>query len=237
MYNLVSTFCVKKIRPMLTHNIQRKIIRGLALHKALSFAELRPAGTESNVFTYHLNTLIKEGYVDKVGKGNYELTALGKMLGINSHLTPKEWLSQAHAVVFVTVFDPKKGWLVRRRKAQPMYDYVGFLHFEPVAAVPMLETAQNIVNDKVGIHAVFEPRGFGYARFFKDGDLQSFTTYTIVGATSFEGDITKQTETGESYWASYDEIKKEKLLLPTMLPIMDKLLKEKLFFLDMNFEV
>ncbi len=222
---------------MLTHNIQRKIIRALALHQTLSFAELRPKGIESNAFTYHLNTLIKEGYVEKHDKGNYELTALGKMLGINSHLTPKEWLSQAHSVVFVVVHDPERGWLVRRRKAQPMYGHVGFLHFEPLADEPTLETANQICKTKVGIDGKFQAVGFGYARFFRKETLHSFTAFTVVAATSFSGDISIQTETGESYWATEKDLQKEPNLLPTMLPILEKLQKPDVFYLDMRFEI
>jgi len=223
---------------MLTHNIQRKIIRSLALHESVAFAQLRPANTESNVFTYHLNTLIKEGYIQKADDG-YQLTALGKMLGINSHLSAKEWLSQAHAVVFVVVHDKRNDrWLVRKRKAQPMYDYVGFLHFEPEADTDTLDLAKDILKTKVGITAEFAARGCGYARFFRDGDLQSFTTFTIVEATEYTGDITTQTETGHNYWASYAEIAAEAKLLPTMLPIFDKLRKSSdMFYLDMNFNV
>lgn len=222
---------------MLTHNIQRKIIRALSLHQSLAFAELRPKGVESNAFTYHLRTLIKEGYLQKLDNGTYELTAMGKMLGINSHLTPQQWLSQAHAVVFVVVEDKARGLLVRRRKAQPMYGHVGFLHFEPIAEEDTLITAQKICKEKVGIDASFAPRGFGYARFFRDNNLHSFTTFMIVGAKEFTGDITIQTETGDSYWAHRSELEQEPQLLPTMLPIIEKLQAPELFYLDMRFEV
>lgn len=223
---------------MLTHNIQRKIIRGLALHETLGFAELRPENTESNVFTYHLQTLIKEGYVEK-GDHSYQLTALGKMLGINSHLSPKEWLSQAHAVIFALVHNPDTDkWLVRKRKAQPMYDYIGFLHFEPIAEQLTETLATDILKTKVGLTATFEPAGYGYARFFRDGELQSFTTFNALIARQCSGDISTQTETGESYWASYDEIKNSDKLLPTMLPILDKVRDSKaVFYLDMQFDV
>jgi hypothetical protein len=221
---------------MLTHNIQRKIIRSLALKKKLGFAELRPKGVESNAFTYHLNNLIKEGFVEKVD-GGYELTAMGKMLGINSHLSPKEWLSQAHSVVFVLVEHPEKGWLVRQRQAQPMYGYLGFLHFEPVAEEATIDTAKQILINKVGIDANLEPKGFGYARFFKGNELQSFTSYTVLKAANFSGDITIQTETGHSFWASYDELESDKSLLPTMMPILDEIRSGAIFYRDFKFEV
>jgi hypothetical protein len=221
---------------MLSHNIQRKIIRSLALKNILSFAELRPKGTESNAFTYHLNVLLKEGFVEKLG-GGYVLTAMGKMLGINSHLSPKEWLSQAHSVVFILVEHTEKGWLVRRRKAQPMYGYLGFLHFEPVAEEATISTAKKILMNKVGIGATFEPKGFGYARFFKENELQSFTSYVVLMAKDISGDITIQTETGHNYWASIDEIKKDKNLLPTVLPILENVKSGSIFYKDFKFEV
>ncbi len=146
---------------MLHHNIQKKIIRSLAVNDSVNFAQLRPEGVESNAFAYHLKFLIKEGFVQKQTDGSYELTSIGKMLGVNSHLSTAEWLRQAHAVFFLTAYDPNKGWLVRKRKAQPMYDYVGFVHGEPIDTELVTETAAKRFEDRCGLEADFVPRGYG----------------------------------------------------------------------------
>jgi len=222
---------------MLHHNIQRKIIRSLATHKSVTFAQLRPKNVESNAFAYHLKFLIKEGFVKKCESGTYELTALGKMLGINSHLSTAEWLKQAHAVFFLTVYDPQRGWLVRRRKTQPMYDYVGFVHGEPNDVEPVLETATKRFTEYNGLSASFEPRGYGYARFHRGDELQSFTTFTVFSSSSWSGELTDDTPTGHNFWATIEELKKEQNLLPTMLPILEKLESGEMFWLDLAFEV
>lgn len=222
---------------MLHHNIQRKIIRSLATHESVNFAQLRPENVESNAFAYHLKFLIKEGFVKKCDDGTYELTALGKMLGINSHLSTAEWLKQAHAVFFLTVYDPQKGWLVRRRKTQPMYGYVGFVHGEPNDTESVLETATERFTERNGLVAEFEPRGYGYARFHRGDDLQSYTTFTVFSSSKWSGTLQEDTDTGHNYWATIDELKNEPKLLPTMLPILERLESDEMFWLDLAFQV
>lgn len=222
---------------MLHHNIQRKIIRSLAIHDSVSFTQLRPDHVESNAFAYHLKFLIKEGFVRKREDGDYELTALGKMLGINSHLSTADWLKQAHAVFFITVFDPERGWLVRRRKTQPMYGYVGFVHGEPNHTEPVTSTATSRFEEYNGLHAKLEPRGYGYARFTSGDELQSFTTFTVFSAVEWSGKLREDTPTGHNYWATLEQLKGEPKLLPTMLPILEKLEEGDPFWLDLSFEV
>lgn len=222
---------------MLHHNIQRKIIRSLATHERVDFAHLRPINVESNAFAYHLKFLVKGRFIQKCGDGFYELTPLGKMLGINSHLSNDEWLKQAHAVFFVTLYDPEKGWLVRRRKTQPMYDYVGFVHGEPSDTEAVLDTATKRFAEHNGLTAEFEPRGYGYARFHRGVDLQSYTTFTVFSSTTFSGTLIEDTDTGYNYWATVEELKKESKLLPTVLPILEKLESNEMFWLDLAFQV
>jgi ADP-ribose pyrophosphatase YjhB (NUDIX family) len=57
------------------HHIQRDILQRLT-NGRLRFSNLKPDGLESNIFTYHLASLRKMGFIEKTGD-NYHLTSAG----------------------------------------------------------------------------------------------------------------------------------------------------------------
>ncbi len=58
------------------HHIQNSILTNLMTHKTRRFSELRPERVDSNLFQYHLQKLIRDGYVVKLEKG-YTLSGPG----------------------------------------------------------------------------------------------------------------------------------------------------------------
>ena len=49
-----------------THHIQKYIIDVLMFHEMARFRDLRPPKVDTNLFTYHLNALVKSGMIEKV---------------------------------------------------------------------------------------------------------------------------------------------------------------------------
>jgi ADP-ribose pyrophosphatase YjhB (NUDIX family) len=78
------------------HYIQKHIIDLLRTHDALRYVELQPPEIESSHFKYHLNQLIKDGYVAQLSRGIYQLSDAGaahadrlSMGRTNPFVTPK----------------------------------------------------------------------------------------------------------------------------------------------------
>src|SRR3954470_18798682 len=99
---------------MLEHHLQKEILHALVLCDSARFAELKPHGVDGNIFTYHLQQLIKQKYVSKTAEGSYQLTSAGKRLGVTSELNAQERLEEAHPVIFLVVREGNR-WLLRRR--------------------------------------------------------------------------------------------------------------------------
>lgn len=59
------------------HMFQKHIIDLLRVSDEQHYAQLQPEGVESSHFKYHLNQLIKDGYVEQKGRGVYALSAAG----------------------------------------------------------------------------------------------------------------------------------------------------------------
>lgn len=222
---------------MIYHNIQQQIIYKLARAKSVNYAALKPNNMESNAFNYHLKEVIKSGFVVKSDDGNYILTKVGMRLGLNAHLSLVDRLSLSHAVIFMTVFDKNKGWLVRRRTAHPMFGYVGFVHGEPLAHETVLESASRCFEKVTGLKADFIPRGFGYARFFSDGELESFNNFMVFSTDTYTGKLISENETGENIWLTEQELLAESNVFSNMKPILGKMRDPELFFLDIRDDV
>jgi hypothetical protein len=58
------------------HHIQKYIIDVLMYQQVARFRDLRPPKTDTNLFSYHLNSLLKSGMVTKV-EGGYSLSMAG----------------------------------------------------------------------------------------------------------------------------------------------------------------
>ncbi len=56
-------------QPNITHHIQKYIISVLMYQEIARFRDLRPPKTETNLFSYHLNLLIKSGLITKTAGG------------------------------------------------------------------------------------------------------------------------------------------------------------------------
>jgi hypothetical protein len=222
---------------MITHHLQKQILYHLVTSEHALFSELKPAEVESNVFTYHLQQLIKQKYVRKQDDGSYVLTPDGKAVGINIRLTAHEALQQAHSVLFMAL-KTGDGWLVRKRLAHPMFGKVGFVHGEPVATEPVTVTAQKIFENRTGLTANFKVAGGGYVRLMAGDSLESFTHFTLLFATSATGDFRERADdhpNGQNFWLKTID-GADPNLIPSMAELCAELDAEPaLFFKELDF--
>lgn len=221
---------------MLEHHIQKEILFKLVTSPSARFTEMKPSGLDSNIFTYHLQQLIKQKYVVKDEDGTYGLTSLGKAVGINIQLTDKELLEQAHAVFFIVVRNDKGEWLLRKRLAHPMYGKVGFIHGEPVAREPLNKSVDEALFRRTGLHAEFDLIGAGYIRIFKNEDLESFTNFTVLEAKNIKGELTEVTTNGRNIWLKEPDFSSSDMI-PSMQDIVNSINKNKPFVIDLEYRL
>lgn len=219
------------------HHIQKKILYQLVTNPTARFADLRPKDMDSNIFTYHLKQLMAGKFVIKNEDGTYALTPLGRVAGINVTLDKKEMLEQAHSVLLMCLRTEKEGWLLRKRLAHPMFHKVGFVHGEPVATEPAVETANKTFLARTGLTVKFKPAGSGYVRLFSGEDLESFTHFTLFTASEYNGQIETTLRNGENYWDKTPNFN-DPGMIPSM-PDIVKLLNETNgnFYADLSYQV
>lgn len=59
------------------HHIQKHILRTLTHQKWARFRDMRPPRTDSNLYSYHLKLLLKEGMIEKHAEKGYRLSPAG----------------------------------------------------------------------------------------------------------------------------------------------------------------
>lgn len=222
---------------MQDHHLQTQILHKLVLSEAARFADLRPKNIDSNVFTYHLKQLMRDKLVTKTEAGVYSLTPLGRVAGINVTLNKRQLLEQAHSVILMALYSPEKGWLLRRRLAQPMFNKVGFTHAEPEANHDALTSARETFLERTGLTVDFEPRGYGYVRLFRDGELESFVHFVLYYAEEYSGELIEQSRNGENFWLKEPDFTDESMI-PSMPPLIERLTSgDKMFYLDLKYDL
>jgi len=137
----------------ITHPIQKYILKTLTYHKYARFRDMRKPNTDSNLYSYHLKTVIKDGFVEKVAQG-YRLTAKGlayvdrlSQANFNFRIQPK-------IITMILLKNTKSEILLTQRNKQPFITRwtlpSGKIHVEDEHIV---EAAQRELNEKIGFAA------------------------------------------------------------------------------------
>ena len=168
------------------HAIQKYVIDQLTYTKVARFSDLRPVHTDTNVFSYHLKALIKEGLIKKVDDG-YTLAVTG--LSYVDRVGPKNHLTQMQPkIVSMLLIQNSHGdMLLQRRKKQPYIDTwtlpYGKIQIDDIS---IEIAAQRVAKDRLGlINQPLRHIGICYIRVASDNDILS-TTMTHV--YSFKND-------------------------------------------------
>lgn len=218
------------------HHLQRDILHLLVTSESARFSELKPKDIDGNVFTYHIQQLIKQKLVQKSTDGTYSLTARGKATGINILLTPTELLEQAHSVLFMAVRNENGDWLLRRRKAHPVFGKAGFIHGEPVLGESVTTTAAKVVQAKTGLNAEFIVRGSGYIRIFQSDAMESFTHFTLLETRNPSGQLINGSVTGENIWLRTPDFRADDMI-PSMPDLVEALAEPGIFFRELSYQL
>lgn len=100
------------------HHIQKHIIDVLMYSEYARFRDLRPPRTDTNLFTYHLNVLLKSGLIQKTDKG-YTLTHDG--LSYVDHVSSEKKIirTQPKIITMLLVQNSDGDILLHKRDKQP----------------------------------------------------------------------------------------------------------------------
>lgn len=170
---------------LINHRIKRHIIDTLTFVPSARFSDMRPPKTDTNLFSYHLNALVKAGLVEKID-GGYRLSLDGLNLVDQSGLT-KFGTPLAHQpkVITMLVIQNENGdILLQKRPKQPYVDTwtlpYGKVHIEDKS---VLAAARREAFEKLGLeNPDLEHAGDCYIRVWAGGRHLSTTLAHVFRA-------------------------------------------------------
>jgi len=129
------------------------ILRELLFNPNSRFTDLNIQGLSTDHFSYHVNTLIKEGYVKK-DNSKYSLTTKGKEYA-NRMDTDEASIERqpkiAVMIVATKTVEGKKYLLVQERTKEPYFGYSGFITGKIRYGEKILETAKRELKEESGL--------------------------------------------------------------------------------------
>ena len=179
------------------HHIQKHIIDVLMYTEVARFRDLRPPRTDTNLFSYHLNTLIKLKLVKKLEIG-YTLTTNG-LSYVDRVSTEKRVVRMQPKIISMLLIQNSEGdVLLQRRRKQPYINAwtlpYGKIHIDDVTVEV---AAQREVKEKLGITGqALIHAGVCYIRVKAGDDILSTTTTHVF---KFNSDNIKTTD--DIIWA------------------------------------
>ena len=219
------------------HPLDKHILSALIRNPQLRYAELRPPNVEGNLFMYHLKRLANDGLIRKSADGAYELTPDGKLTADKMQLDTLEIDRQPRIVILMAVREKTKGWLLHRRKVQPVIDMVGFLHANLKLGESILDTAAATLKRVTGLAASFKFRGSGSITIYKSKEVESFIAFYLVEATKTSGQLIAETELGLNFWEARPDFER-----PDFIPSMKQMVRlldgpKQPFFTELTYNI
>ena len=191
------------------HKIQMLILRELLFKPNSTFTKLNIQGLTSDHFSYHINTLIKDGYVKKE-KQKYSLTNKGKEFA--NQMDTEEVIMEKQPKVGVIVVGIKenqneKMLLIQERTKEPYYGYKGFITGKVRFGEKVLETAKRELFEEAGLtcnELHLKTIVHNLVVLEESGDLIEDKMFYIVTAINPKGKLIN-TRNGKNYWITEKE--------------------------------
>jgi ADP-ribose pyrophosphatase YjhB (NUDIX family) len=165
------------------HHIQKYIIDVLMYANTARFRDLRPPKTDTNLFSYHLKSLIKSGMVEKRDQG-YSLSSIGLSYVDRVSTENKSIRTQPKIISMLVIQNSDGDILLQKRTKQPYIDTwtlpYGKLHVEDKT---VKDAAQREAFEKLGLeNPDLEHAGDAYIRVSTNKTLLSTTLAHVFRA-------------------------------------------------------
>lgn len=203
--------------------IQREILTLIKFHQnGAKYSELKVEGIENDLFNYHLQQLVKNGFLAKE-KNLYKLTEQGKSLVTNIDEIDKALPPNYKVSVYMCAVIHNKVLLTRRLK-HPQYGYVGLPSGKIKYGERILDTAKREFEEETGLFADFKVIGnLRQIRRNRVGQMVEDGIFFVCYTDYVKGNLTEKSLEGEYFW---EDIKTAINIEKIFKPSVEILLKE-----------
>jgi len=224
---------------MQVHHIQRKILNQLVYAPSLGYAQMRPAGVESNHYAYHLDQLVREGLINK-NERSYTLTAKGLALADRvSHddMTVRE---QPHIITSIHITNDAGQVLLYRHAFQPYLNLYGPPQGRLHAGERIAQAAARELTEKSSLTDVsLQHRGIAYVSAARQGvPISTLLLHVFSGTVHGTPALAAPTRNGSCSWVDAAELA-DAAYMPGYKEIAEQLRHGtgELFFIEIDTEL
>lgn len=220
------------------HIIQREILDKLTYAKELRYAAMRPKRIESNLFSYHLKELVKDGYVSRLENGAYTMNTKGKAYVDRISHRSLSVRVQPKIVTLLYLENSNGEQLLVRRKHQPYIDMVGLPSGKLHLSERIADAAQRELVEKTEMSDIaLRHAGMAYVEMRENGEfISQILAHVQVGKTD---DIKKYGTGGgrvQPLWLKAKDVPVSELI-PGTLEIIDLIHTGEFFFAEFCFDL
>ncbi len=218
----------KKFMPQNFSPIQNHILSKLKNAKSLRYSEMQLDDIPNDLFNYHLQFLVKKGFVNRAGEG-YSLSDAGiKHIADPDVATEEEKIVSLFKVNVITLVsrirDGKLEILNQVRKSHPSFGKIGAMGGIVRKGESLEAAATRKLKAETGLTAQFKIVGIERRMTYIDNKLFSDIFFPIGYADKFEGELIEESDYGKNLWVPIaDAIKNESGDFDTIRKIPDVL--------------
>lgn len=210
------------------HFVQSHILKKLSLSPKARYADLKPQSIESNLFSYHLKTLMKEGLISG-NQEKYSLTSKGKSFVDRVSFETFRERIQPKIVTLLVLENNKGEYLLYKRKRAPFIDHIGFPYGKIHMEERIEEAAERELEEKAGLKGDLKHRGEVYISVYDETELISHMLCHVFTTKKYSGTLKTDTTIGQCFWGKIEHIP-PKDLIPGVKQVIQLLKKNKTLF-------
>lgn len=192
------------------HWIQKHILRQLATSDALRYTDLRPDNVEGNLFMYHLNQLIADGFITKKDK-NYHLSLTGKKYASSMSLESGSMRLQPKIVVMFIAKNKYGKYLLFKWKRQPYQNLISFPFGKIHYGKSILDLAHNELEWKSGLTGDLQYSGDIYVQTNENNEVVDHYLAHIFKVENIKGELQSNGLQGKPLWGKIEDFKESEL--------------------------
>ena len=187
--------------------IQNHILSRLKNAKRLRYSELQPDHIPNDLFNYHLQFLVKKGYLERADDG-YSLASKG-LKHVADPYPVKGAITSLFKMNVITIASrTAKGKieiLNQLRRSNPSYGKIGVMGGVVLKGEAIESAAARKFKQETGLDAEFKLVGCTRRIMYKDGELFSDVIFPIAYTDSFSGELLADSPFGHNEWVPIEE--------------------------------
>lgn len=214
---------------MIQSEIQRKILSQCTFfEKGAKYSELKLTDLENDLFNYHLQKLVKDGFLIKE-RNVYTITPKGKSFVTN--VDERDFNAPPSYKVSVYLCPIQNGQiLLTKRLKHPQFGYIGLIAEKKKYGEEIFKTAKRALFEETGLTSTdFKLIGnLHQVRKDVQGTVIEDGVFYVLYTDTFSGKLIEKSIEGEYFWVNLNDVSTLENIFKPSLEVIVEEVKQRL---------